>query len=386
MSKENFLGMTDEEMKAAGLDNPAPEQNDNPDPNLENPDPDNPDPDNPDPDNPDNPDPDNPDPDDDEQPVYKKTDLKTRFEIENDDDVDLDKIAGDYKTKKERLAALEARNAQFEEQDQIIAQMESPYANDTVKKFDHIVRTTKMEDPAIVTQLIAHASGKKVDAVTLLAIDYAIQNKSALTELSFDELKEQMREDYNLDADFVEADMPRKMKLDLGAAKDRLDEKMKLDSNVNNPFEKRKTEHLNAQQARDKFVTEITPTITSSVQAVKEIEVDVDGTKVKVAVSPEIQKQVTSELIKYFGGVGKLTEADQKVIKSYVEKQAIALNPLEFAKAVKKAVGGVAQQNTDKKIHNPSAVNRKEKPINGEKSEQSTYEKKQLEWAEKNPV
>ena len=118
----------------------------------------------------------------------------------------------------------------------------------------------------------------------------------------------------------------------------------------------------------------------SKASKIREIEVDVDGLKIKASVSEQTMNQIQQEVLGIISSNPLPTdEQNVKAIQTYVRNRAEALEAKSIYKSLISAVKGEARESALKEFHNGSEVVKLEKPDGqSEKSQLQRYFESQM--------
>ena len=311
-----------------------------------------------------------------EDATFKASDLKSIF----GDFESIDAVKEKYSMFEERAKKYEEFEPFIREQETLIQQLESPFANDKLANLNAFIKGTGINDLEVANKFVGKNTEEiKQNPVQVMALAQVIQEPDLLKTMSFEDICETIAEENNTYSDVSFEDAPKTMKMKLGKNVNIVEEKLQ-NIGDNKDFVASLREQFNTKQKSvEKLVNDWKP-VAEEATKIREIEVDVEGLKIKTSVSEQTMNQIQQEVLGIISSNPLPTdEQNVKAIQTYVRNRAEALEAKSIYKSLILAVKGEARESALKEFHNGSEVVKHEKPdAQSEKSQLQRYFESQM--------
>lgn len=308
--------------------------------------------------------------------TFKASDLKSIF----GDFESIDSVKEKYSMFEERAKKYEEFEPFIREQETLMQQLESPFANEKLANLNSFIKGTGINDLEVANKFVGKNTEEiKQNPVQVMALAQVIQEPDLLKTMTFEEICETIAEENNTYSDVTFEDAPKTMKMKLGKNVNIVEEKLQ-NIGDNKDFVASLREQFNTKQKSvEKLVNDWKP-VAEEATKIREIEVEVDGLKIKSSVSEQTMKQIQQEILGIISSNPLPTdEQNVKAIQTYVRNRAEALEAKSIYKSLIAAVKGEARESALKEFHNGSEVVKLEKPdAQSEKSQLQRYFESQM--------
>lgn len=307
-----------------------------------------------------------------DEPTYKLSELKSKF----GDFEDLDKFGDsltEYRTKAERLAAIESK---YNELSEIEQYLESPYATPKAQALDAFFRATNIDDNAVFFRV----GGKTVDELTksspveFLALRDVMDDPEILKEMTFDQVCEAIADQYSVTTDIKPEDIPIGMKKAIATARTAVGTKLDAAAKVETPMTKAQAKKEASKQAYTQTVGAWNEKIKTLYP--KDVQVEIPGDekekinshKLTIPVSDEIKGIVEKEVQQIIASQpAAINQETTEAISNYMRRRVLELSSeVVIKQAYYDAIKSVRAQAKEEALaaaHNPGAVVRPDKPV-----------------------
>jgi hypothetical protein len=272
------------------------------------------------------------------EPFYKS------LGFENEDSV-LTEI-NEAKTLRERIASMQAKEAELAEKEAFISKFENPYSHDLVGKLDKAIEKTGISDLNILGKLVS-ATPESVagDPVTAIVIAKILDNPNIIGDgVSFDDLmaiETNKLERAGVDLDDKTSIEYKSLVVDSKSALTKINNFQQDLGNVQGKYNFAKE---NSQKATEKFnqdVAFVTPKVEELLKSDKR-NFEVEGVKFDVALSKEQREKVKENASRHAAqlGLNLNTVEGVKTLKELVDAYAkgAVVSSGDFEKELFKAV------------------------------------------------
>lgn len=311
-----------------------------------------------------------------DEATFKASDLRSIF----GDFESIDAVKEKYSMFEEQAKKYEEFEPFIREQETLIQQLESPFANDKLANLNSFIKGTGINDLEVANKFVGKTTDEiKQNPIQVMALAQVIQEPDLLKTMTFEDICDTIAEENNTYSDVTFEDAPKTMKMKLGKNVNIVEEKLK-NIGDNKDFVASLREQFNTkQQSVEKLVNEWKP-FAEEATKIREIEVEVEGLKIKSSVSEQTMNQIQQEVLGIISSNPLPTdEQNVKAIQTYVRNRAEALEAKNIYKSLISAVKGEARESALKEFHNGSEVVKHEKPDNqSEKSQLQRYFESQM--------
>jgi hypothetical protein len=306
-----------------------------------------------------------------DEATFRASDLKAIF----GDFESIDSIKEKYMSIEERAKKFEEFEPYISERETLVRELESPFANEKLANLNAFIKTTGINDLDVANKFVGKsASDMRQSPIQTMALAEVIKDPSLLEDLTFDEICETIAEENNTYVDASSEDIPKTMKMKLGKNISIVEEKLK-NIGENKDFIASLREQINTQkEGANKLVSDWKPIVTEA-SKINELDIEIDGLKVKTSVSEETRTQINQEVMGIISSNPlPANEQNMDAINMYIRTRAEALEAKNVYKALITAVRGEAQEAALREFHNGSEVVKHEKPdAKSEKSQLQRY-------------
>jgi hypothetical protein len=306
-----------------------------------------------------------------EEATFRASDLKAIF----GDFESIDSIKEKYMTIEERAKKFDEFEPYISERETLFSQLESPFANEKLANLNAFIKSTGINDLDVANKFVGKtASDMRDTPIQTMALAEVIKDPSLLKDMTFEEICETIAEENNTYVNASNEDIPKTMKMKLGKNISIVEEKL---NNIgeNKDFIASLREQINTQKdGVNKLVGDWKPIVTEA-SKINELDIEIDGLKVKTSVSEETRTQINQEVMGIISANPlPANEQNMDAINMYIRTRAEALEAKNVYKALITAVRGEAQEAALKEFHNGSEVVKHEKPdAKSEKSQLQRY-------------
>lgn len=311
-----------------------------------------------------------------DEPTFKASDLKAIFgDFENVDSI------------KERYSMLSEKASKYDEfepfitnQETLFKELESPFADESLASLNAFMKQTGIKDMDVAKKFVGKSSDDmRNNPVQVMALSEVLKDPSLLKTMSFDEICETIADEYNTYVDVDGSSAPKTMKMKIGKHLDVVEEKLKNISDNKDFVASLRGKIESQREVASKIVSDWKP-IVGEVTKIDSLEIEVDGFKIKAAVSQSSLDQVNQELMNVISSNPLLPDENNvNALKQYAAQRLEALEAKNIYKALVNAAKGVAQEQAVKEFHNGSEVVKKERPnSSSEKSQLQRYFESQV--------
>jgi hypothetical protein len=311
-----------------------------------------------------------------EDTTFKASDLKAIF----GDFDSMDSIKQKYSAFEERAKKYDEYEPLISQQENLIKELESPFANERLAGLNSFIRNTGINDLDIAGKFVGKTSEEiKQNPIQVMALAQVIQEPDLLKNMSFEDLCEAIADENNTYADVTFEDAPKVMKMKIGKNIAVVEEKLQNIGQNKDFVASLRNQYNESKETVAKAVQEWKPTI-EKLTDLKEVEYDLEGYKVKAQVSAETRTQLQKEITNIIASNPSLPD-DQSIelISTYVRSRIENLEAANIYKSLISAAKGEALEKSVKEFHNGSSVARPEKQGgNNEKSQLLQYFEKQV--------
>lgn len=311
-----------------------------------------------------------------EDTTFKASDLKAIF----GDFESIDSIKQKYSTYEERAKKYEEYEPLISQQETLIKELESPFANERLASLNSFIKNTGVNDLEVANKFVGKTSEEiKQNPIQVMALAQVIQEPDLLKDMTFEDLCEAIADENNTYADVTFEDAPKVMKMKIGKNIAVVEEKLQNIGQNKDFVASLRNQYNESKETVAKAVQEWKPTI-EKLTDLKEVEYDLEGYKVKAQVSAETRNQLQKEITNIITSNPSLPD-DQSIelINTYIRSRIENLEAKNIYKSLITAAKGEALEKTVKEFHNGSPVARPEKQGgNNEKSQLLQYFERQL--------
>lgn len=303
---------------------------------------------------------------------------------------DLRSIFGDFDSidaVKEKYSMFEEKSKKYEEfepfireQENWMQQLESPFANEKLANLNSFIKGTGINDLEVANKFVGKTTDEiKQNPIQVMALSQVIQEPDLLKTMTFEEICDTIAEENNTYSDVTFEDAPKTMKMKLGKNVNIVEEKLQNIGDNKDFVASLREQFSTRQQSAEKLVNDWKP-VAAEATKIREIEVEVDGLKIKAPVSEQTMNQIQQEVLGIISSNPLPTdEQNVKAIQTYVRNRAEALEAASIYKSLISAVKGEARESALKEFHNGSEVVKLEKPdAQSEKSQLQRYFESQM--------
>lgn len=311
-----------------------------------------------------------------EDTTFKASDLKAIF----GDFESIDSIKQKYSTYEERAKKYEEYEPLISQQETLIKELESPFANERLASLNSFIKNTGVNDLEVANKFVGKTSEEiKQNPIQVMALAQVIQEPDLLKDMTFEDLCEAIADENNTYADVTFEDAPKVMKMKIGKNIAVVEEKLQNIGQNKDFVASLRNQYNESKETVAKAVQEWKPTI-EKLTDLKEVEYDLEGYKVKAQVSAETRNQLQKEITNIITSNPSLPD-DQSIelINTYIRSRIENLEAKNIYKSLITAAKGEALEKTVKEFHNGSPVARPEKQGgSNEKSQLLQYFERQL--------
>jgi len=311
-----------------------------------------------------------------EDTTFKASDLKAIF----GDFESIDSIKQKYSTYEERAKKYEEYEPLISQQETLIKELESPFANERLASLNSFIKNTGVNDLEVANKFVGKTSEEiKQNPIQVMALAQVIQEPDLLKDMTFEDLCEAIADENNTYADVTFEDAPKVMKMKIGKNIAVVEEKLQNIGQNKDFVASLRNQYNESKETVAKAVQEWKPTI-EKLTDLKEVEYDLEGYKVKAQVSAETRNQLQKEITNIITSNPSLPD-DQSVelISTYIRSRIENLEAKNIYKSLITAAKGEALEKSVKEFHNGSPVARPEKQGgSNEKSQLLQYFERQL--------
>lgn len=311
-----------------------------------------------------------------EDTTFKASDLKAIF----GDFESIDSIKQKYSTYEERAKKYEEYEPLISQQETLIKELESPFANERLASLNSFIKNTGVNDLDVANKFVGKTSEEiKQNPIQVMALAQVIQEPDLLNNMTFEDLCEAIADENNTYADVTFEDAPKVMKMKIGKNIAVVEEKLQNIGQNKDFVASLRNQYNESKETVAKAIQEWKPTI-EKLTDLKEVEYDLEGYKVKAQVSAETRTQLQKEITNIIASNPSLPD-DQSIelINTYVRSRIENLEASNIYKSLITAAKGEALEKSVKEFHNGSPVARPEKQGgSNEKSQLLQYFERQL--------
>lgn len=311
-----------------------------------------------------------------EETTFKASDLRAIF----GDFESMDSIKEKYSGFEERARKYDEYEPLISQQENLIKELESPFANERLAGLNSFIRNTGINDLDVAGKFVGKTSEEiKQNPIQVMALAQVIQEPDLLNNMSFEDLCEAIADENNTYADVTFEDAPKVMKMKIGKNIAVVEEKLQNIGQNKDFVASLRNQYNESKETVARAVQEWKPTI-EKLTDLKEVEYDLEGYKVKAQVSAETRTQLQKEITNIIASNPSLPD-DQSIelISTYVRSRIENLEAANIYKSLITAAKGEALEKSVKEFHNGSSVARPERQGgNNEKSQLLQYFEKQV--------
>lgn len=311
-----------------------------------------------------------------EDTTFKASDLKAIF----GDFESMDSIKQKYSAFEERAKKYDEYEPLISQQENLIKELESPFANERLASLNSFIKNTGINDLDIASKFVGKSSEEiKQNPIQVMALSQVIQEPDLLNNMTFEDLCEAIADENNTYADVTFEDAPKVMKMKIGKNIAVVEEKLQNIGQNKDFVASLRNQYNESKETVAKAVQEWKPTI-EKLTDLKEVEYDLEGYKVKAQVSAETRTQLQKEITNIIASNPSLPD-DQSIelINTYVRSRIENLEASNIYKSLITAAKGEALEKSVKEFHNGSPVARPEKQGgSNEKSQLLQYFERQI--------
>jgi len=311
-----------------------------------------------------------------EETTFKASDLRAIF----GDFESMDSIKEKYSGFEERARKYDEYEPLISQQENLIKELESPFANERLAGLNSFIRNTGINDLDVAGKFVGKTSEEiKQNPIQVMALAQVIQEPDLLNNMSFEDLCEAIADENNTYADVTFDDAPKVMKMKIGKNIAVVEEKLQNIGQNKDFVASLRNQYNESKETVARAVQEWKPTI-EKLTDLKEVEYDLEGYKVKAQVSAETRTQLQKEITNIIASNPSLPD-DQSIelINTYVRSRIENLEAANIYKSLITAAKGEALEKSVKEFHNGSSVARPERQGgNNEKSQLLQYFEKQV--------
>lgn len=250
------------------------------------------------------------------------------------------------KTLRERIASMQAKEAELAEKEGFISKFESPYSHDISAKVDKAIEKTGISDLNVIGKLVSATSESVAgDPVTAIVIAKILDSPSILGDgVTFDDLiaiERHKLEKSGLDLDDKDSIEYKSLVVDSKSALTKINNFQQDLANVQGKYNFAKE---NSQKAADKFnqdVAFVTPKVEELLKSDKR-SFEVEGVKFDISLSKEDREKIKENASRHAAQLGlNLNTAEgvktlNDLVGAYAKGAMVSSG--EFEKALFKAV------------------------------------------------
>jgi hypothetical protein len=303
--------------------------------------------------------------------TFKASDLRAIF----GDFESIDSIKQKYSGFEERAKKYDEFEPLISQQESLMKELESPFANEKLAGLNSFIRNTGINDLDVASKFVGKTSEEiKQTPIQVMALAQVIQEPDLLNNMSFEDLCEAIADENSTYADVTFEDAPKVMKMKIGKNIAIVEEKLQNIGQNKDFVASLRNQYNESKETVAKAVQEWKPTI-EKLTDLKEVEYDLEGYKVKAQVSAETRTQLQKEITNIIASNPSLPD-DQSIelINTYVRSRIENLEAANIYKSLISAAKGEALEKSVKEFHNGSSVARPEKQGgNNEKSQLLQY-------------
>lgn len=227
-----------------------------------------------------------------EDTTFKASDLKAIF----GDFESIDSIKQKYSTYEERAKKYEEYEPLISQQETLIKELESPFANERLASLNSFIKNTGVNDLEVANKFVGKTSEEiKQNPIQVMALAQVIQEPDLLKDMTFEDLCEAIADENNTYADVTFEDAPKVMKMKIGKNIAVVEEKLQNIGQNKDFVASLRNQYNESKETVAKAVQEWKPTI-EKLTDLKEVEYDLEGYKVKAQVSAETRNQLQKEI------------------------------------------------------------------------------------------
>jgi hypothetical protein len=290
--------------------------------------------------------------------TFKASDLRAIF----GDFESIDSIKQKYSGFEERAKKYDEFEPLISQQESLMKELESPFANEKLAGLNSFIRNTGINDLDVASKFVGKTSEEiKQTPIQVMALAQVIQEPDLLNNMSFEDLCEAIADENSTYADVTFEDAPKVMKMKIGKNIAIVEEKLQNIGQNKDFVASLRNQYNESKETVAKAVQEWKPTI-EKLTDLKEVEYDLEGYKVKAQVSAETRTQLQKEITNIIASNPSLPD-DQSIelINTYVRSRIENLEAANIYKSLITAAKGEALEKSVKEFHNGSSVARPEK-------------------------
>lgn len=295
----------------------------------------------------------------------------SRYGAANEDE--LAKIISDAQEAKARLAEFE----------QIKRMISNPFADETGAQINNIVREIGVSWD-VATKLVKITPEKlQQDPVEALTLKTVIDNPAALEIMDMNEIREAVVQKYGLEEEDGKYVLTPAAKLDLAGAIKEVQQKLEsAKATPTDVYASLQQEFAKESQGFQQKVERANQVVEKAVSGFKNLNLEVNGEKIEVAVSQDnlkLVKQYASQL------AAQLPENEnyESTVNKYIVNALKTAHEADIFKAYHAKVEGRIREEAVKAAHNGGPVTHKDKPVENKPSNLSDGQQAQLEFLKK---
>jgi hypothetical protein len=280
-----------------------------------------------------------------EDTTFKASDLKAIF----GDFESIDSIKQKYSTYEERAKKYDEYEPLISQQETLLKELESPFANERLASLNSFIRNTGINDLDVADKFVGKTPDEiKQNPIQVMALAQVIQEPDLLKNMSFEDLCEAIADENNTYADVTFDDAPKVMKMKIGKNIAVVEEKLQNIGQNKDFVASLRNQYNESKETVAKAVQEWKPTI-EKLTDLKEVEYDLEGYKVKAQVSAETRTQLQKEITNIIASNPSLPD-DQSIelINTYVRSRIENLEAANIYKSLISAAKGEALEKTVK--------------------------------------
>jgi hypothetical protein len=295
----------------------------------------------------------------------------SRYGAANEDE--LAKIISDAQETKAKLAEFE----------QIKSKIANPFANERIAQINNIVREIGVSEDVAAKLVKITPEKLQQDPVEALTLKMVIDNPAALDIMDMNEIREAVVQKYGLEEEDGKYVLTPAAKLDLAGAIKEVQQKLEsAKATPTDVYASLQQEFAKENQGFQQKVERANQVVEKAVSGFKNLNLEVNGEKIEVAVSQDnlkLVQQYASQL------AAQLPENEnyESTVNKYIVNALKTAHEADIFKAYHAKVEGRIREEAVKSAHNGGPVTHKDKPVETKPSNLSDGQQAQLEFLKK---
>jgi ribosome-binding protein aMBF1 (putative translation factor) len=290
-----------------------------------------------------------------------------KFESESFFKEIIDDYDGNIESAKEKLKEYKKTSSQYkelaskiEEYESIINNVKNPWADDSVRSINYFVANTGIKDISVAAKFAGKTSDDILKSpVDAIALKQVIANPDILKMASFEDIKQSVSLQYNVDEDVDINDAPTSLKIAVAEAAKDIASKFKNTEN-SDVFDSLALKYKKSKEDFENYASSATPAVAEIVQSLDKLKVSpLDDFSFEAQVSDAVKSQLADELRAYvLGKRMDLTPENLSQIKEAAQQRAMEIMAKDLLKSALENFKGEALKKTLQEVENGQPVAR----------------------------